>query len=233
MEIIWNQLRLPSLPKADPLSLRVRALMAREGRVGALWRVAKRLFSAAVDVRCATVFVRTLSESIPAYEPRTPITVRQMTFDDLVSFRQAGSSLHESRIAEFAGRLKTGRIGAVALAEGRVASYGWLSLTKEMDGWLGLEISLKQHEGYIYDGFTFPAFRGLRIYPSVLGWRLDYLRRLRCDVVYSIVLEGNSQAIKWHRRMGFGECRRVGYVKVLGRKRRVDCLLESYPAVKR
>jgi len=233
MEIIWNPFLPLSLRKPDPWSLRLRALMTREGLGGVLRRGTKQLFRAAVDVRRATVFVRTLRDPVPRYQATTPVTVRQMMVDDLVRFRQPASSLQESRIAEFADRLETGRIGAIALAEGRVACYGWLSLTNEIEDWLGLQISLQRQEGYLYDGFTFPAFRGLRIYPSVLGWRLDYLNQLGCTVAYSIVLEGNSPAIKWHQRMGFGECRRVGYVKILGRKQRVDRPLEGYRADRR
>ncbi len=170
------------------------------------------------EVRKATVFARALDEPMPEYGPGVPLSVREMTSEDLDHFREPVSLLRERRIMRFARQLRAGRVGVIALDDHQVVGFGWLSLENEIDRLLNVEISLQQGEGYIYDGFVFPGFRGRNIYPALLTWRLDYLMRHGCRTAYSIVAVGNMPAETWHRRMGFRPQREIGYVKILGLK---------------
>ena len=83
-------------------------------------------------------------------------------------------------------------------------------------------------EGYLYDGFTFPAFRGHRVYPSLQIYRFNCMRRLGCRTAYGIVVANNFPALKWHERFGFrGFLDQIGYAKLMGVKWHINRPLES------
>jgi GNAT superfamily N-acetyltransferase len=230
MEILWKQ-PLPVVSRALPdWQERLRALSAREGPVGVLRSGSQRLFSYVFEMRMATVFGRPLDEPFPEYLPSIPVTVREITQEDLDRFRQPRSLLREHRIAEFAERLKTGRVGVIALTNDQVAGYAWLSLKTEIDRRLGVEISLQEGEGYFLDMFIFPAFRGHRIYPSLQAYRFNCLRRLGCRIAYGIVAAGNVPALKWHERFGFRSLRQIGWVKIIGVRWHISRPLKSLEA---
>ena len=178
------------------------------------------------------MFARNLAEPITEYSGGDPATFKVMTFGDLTRFRDPVSFLPEWRISTFAHHLETGRVGVMALADGRLAGYGWASTKNEVDDWLGVELSLQEGEGYIFDGFLFPAFRHRGIYPALMIWRLQYLRQIGCKIAYSLVLASNIPARKWHHRMGFTAQHELGWLRVMGVRRHMSRSLES-PGIRR
>jgi RimJ/RimL family protein N-acetyltransferase len=149
---------------------------------------------------------------MPPAEPG--LLIRQMDESDLERFREPESFLTERRIADFAARLESGRGAFVVLSMGRVCGYGWFSRQPEIDARCGIEISLGKDEGYIYDGFIFPAFRRRRIYPQLLLSRLEWLRREGCRRVYSIVFSDNTPALNAHWQVGFRPYGEMSYSKI-------------------
>jgi RimJ/RimL family protein N-acetyltransferase len=142
------------------------------------------------------------------------LVIRQMDEPDLQRFREPESFLRERRIADFAARLKSGRRGFLALAAGRACGYGWLSRQTEIDARCGIAISLGQDEGYIYDGFMFPAFRRRRVYARLLCARLDWLQGEGCRRVYSIVFADNVPALNAHWQVGFRPYGKMSYSRI-------------------
>ena len=106
------------------------------------------------------VLENTLAGPLTMFHTEPGVVIRQMEESDLKRFRETGSFITERRIADFAARLKSGRRAFIALSAGQVSGYGWLSRQAEIDARCGVEISPAEEEGYIYDGFVFPAFRG-------------------------------------------------------------------------
>jgi ribosomal protein S18 acetylase RimI-like enzyme len=222
MEILWKQSPPVVSRRVARWSDRLKDLLAREGPTGVLRSGSRGLFSYVFDKRMATVFERSLDDAFPEYPPSIPIIVREITQEDIDRFRQPQSLLREHRVAEFAERLKTGRVGVIALADDRVAGYAWLSQGTELDRWLGIEVSMQEGEGYLLDMFIFPHFRRHRIYPSLQLHRFNCLRRLGCRIAYGIVAANNFPALKWHERLGFRGLRQIGYMKIMGMKRYVN-----------
>lgn len=73
-------------------------------------------------------------------------------------------------------RFARGRRCYIASVAGALASYGWVSFDEEVIGELGLRLRLAPGEAYIWDCATFPAYRGQRLYPALLGYTLRDLR---------------------------------------------------------
>lgn len=214
MEILWDRSLSASLPVPHRFE-RVRSLMNREGVARVLRIGSQRLWSHLFEVRKATVFGRSLDEPIPDYIPSVPVKLREMTLEDLSRFREARSLLPERWIMGFAERLKTGRIGIIGFVNGQVACYGWLSLQNAMDRWMGVELCLQDGEGYLYDGFIFPAFRGRGIYTFLQAWRLNYLKQLNCRIAYLVVAAGNLAAQRTDEKVGFIALRELCSVKIM------------------
>jgi GNAT superfamily N-acetyltransferase len=228
MEIIWGSPSLRGPYRPVPWPERLQGLIAREGLSGILRMSSHRLLSHIFDLRRAIVFERSLNQPIPECSPSMNVTLREMTLEDLERFREPESYLRERRIINFAGQLKIGRTAMIALADDRVVGYGWLSLENVRERGIGVEVSLGEGEGYIYDGFIFPSSRGRRIYPYLIAWRLNWLKRHGCKTVYSIVLTGNRSAVNWHQKMGFRDEQRICTMSLLGLKWRMSHRLYNF-----
>ena len=176
------------------------------------------------------VLENTLAGPLKMLPVEPGLVIRQMDESDLERFREPGRFITERRIADFAARLKSGRRAFIALSAGKVSGYGWLSRQVEIDARCGAEISLAQDEGYIYDGFVFPAFRGRGIYAHLLLSRLDWLERDGCRRVYSMVFSDNSPALNAHSQARFRTYGEMSYSKIFNFRwrRKYDlCPLEA------
>ncbi len=80
--------------------------------------------------------------------------------------------------SEARNRLGAGRRCFAAWVHRQLAAYGWVSFDEEYLGELNLRIRLLPGEAYIWDCFTFPAFRGNHLYTSLLD---RMVRELRSD----------------------------------------------------
>jgi ribosomal protein S18 acetylase RimI-like enzyme len=189
--------------------------------------VSQRLLSAVFERRVVTVFRKPLEETLLNYPPKIPVTVRAMTLEDLDRFRCPPAQFREHRIEEFAKRLKTGRAGVIALSGEEVIGYAWLSMQSELERWTNVQISPQEGEGYLFDLFIFPKFRGYGIYPSLQNYRFECLKKRGCRVVYGVVVARNFPALKWYERFGFTPVRQIGHIKILGVKWRISRPFEN------
>ncbi len=78
--------------------------------------------------------------------------------------------------AEVLQRFAAGRRCYTGNIEGVLATYGWVTFDEELIGELGLRIRLAPGEAYIWDCATLPEYRGLRLYPALLGYIVNDLR---------------------------------------------------------
>ena len=214
MEIAWCSSSPATVPPPLARSTRLRTLLRREGLTGILRRLPNRIAIDSFGAARVIVLENTLVGPLKMLPAEPGLLIRQMDESDLGRFREPQSLIAERRIADFAARLKSGRRAFVALSAGRVGGYGWLSRQAEIDARCGIEISLGDDEGYIYDGFVFSAFRRRRIYARLLLSRLDWLQREGCRRVYSIVFSDNTPAINAHWQVGFRPFGHMSYNKI-------------------
>src|SRR5205085_7281086 len=73
-------------------------------------------------------------------------------------------------------RFAGGRRCYVALVDGAIAGYGWVSFEEEAISELGMSFRLASDEVYIWDCASLPAYRGQRLYPALLSHMLTDLR---------------------------------------------------------
>ena len=73
-------------------------------------------------------------------------------------------------------RFSAGKRCYIGNVENELATYGWVTFDKEMIGELGLNIRLLPGEVYIWNCATLQAYRGLRLYPTLLWYIVGELR---------------------------------------------------------
>ncbi len=78
--------------------------------------------------------------------------------------------------AEALKRFAAGKRCYIVNVEGVLVTYGWVTFDEEWIGELRLRIRLAAGEAYIWDCATLPTYRGLRLYPALLGYMINDLR---------------------------------------------------------
>jgi GNAT superfamily N-acetyltransferase len=189
-------------------------LFRREGLTGILRSLPNKIATDSFGTARLIVLEKTLAGPLTILRTEPGLVIRPMEESDLERFREPGSFITERRIADFAARLRSRRRAFVALSGGQVSGYGWLSRQTEIDARCEIEISPAEDEGYIYDGFIFPAFRRRGIYAQLLRSRLDWLARDGCRKVYSIVFSDNTPALNAHSQAGFRTYGEMTYSKI-------------------
>jgi len=104
-----------------------------------------------------------------------------------------------------------------ALAEGRLAAYGWYALgVVDARHCGGVGLSLPAGAAYFYNGFTRPEFRGRGLYVALMGRGLRALADRGVRHVLASVHWTNWAALRSCRRLGFTD---LGYFPGIGRGR--------------
>jgi hypothetical protein len=73
-------------------------------------------------------------------------------------------------------RFAAGKRCYIGDIEGVLVTYGWVSFDEEWIGELHLHLRLVPGEAYIWNCATLPAYRGLLLYPALLGYIITELR---------------------------------------------------------
>ena len=141
-------------------------------------------------------------------------------FLDANEVRQFAADPENLLDASLADQLPAGRdLCFAALADGRLAAYGWYALgSVDPRHCGGLILGLPPEAAYFYNGFTRPEFRGRRVYDRLMGEGLRALADRGICKLLAIVEWTNWAALKSSRRagctdlgrlvgLGFGRCR--------------------------
>ncbi|HYV84813.1 MAG TPA: GNAT family acetyltransferase [Patescibacteria group bacterium] len=105
------------------------------------------------------------------------------------------------------------------LRNGRLATYGWYSSRPTRIDPPEMRLRFRYDYVYMYNGYTHPRDRGLRLHAIGMTLALrEYLRRGRKGLV-SYVESGNFDSLKSCRRMGYAEFGSIYIVRLSGRHR--------------
>ncbi len=121
-----------------------------------------------------TLWVRNLDWPVPEnVAPRVPASLRCLGPKEVGSLARA---IRLDHLATIQQRLAAGKRCYVAVVEGALAAYGWVSWNEEDIGEIGLRIHLMPGEAYVWDCATLPSYRRLRLYTALLAHISEQLR---------------------------------------------------------
>lgn len=154
---------------------------------------------------------RPLDQPIADYTPRLPVDVAmlaQSELDDYVVFRG------ETPRGELADRLRSGQLCFVARYQGRIVAAAWVSFQPAWVRFLGCRTDVAPDEGYIYDKFTLPAYRGYGIANAVRTHHLKHLQRAGFRRAIGVVLPENVSSLRDDAKGGFRTYGVLGRIKL-------------------
>lgn len=116
----------------------------------------------------------------------------------------------------FQARLERGEQFWTAQHHTKIVSYCWATHTAVEIGEIGRLIRPREGEIYLYDAFTFTAYRGRNLYPALLQCILDQSRQQGLRRALIFVMSDNVASIRGVQKAGFREFQRVIYRNFLG-----------------
>jgi ribosomal protein S18 acetylase RimI-like enzyme len=139
----------------------------------------------------------------------------------LRSMRRVDARLRARSTGRRAQRFAKGEIAYVATAGPDVAAWLWLSASRSFQcHWSGLHFSLQPDEAYIYDLWSYPAYRDAGAGSFVMRGLLEDLHR-QGDVarVYGYIMrENRPNQVLTRVVFGFEQVQQVKDIRVLGRR---------------
>lgn len=180
------------------LASRLRDIVRREG-VKSLWLRAL----ATVGYRRALFLECPFRQHFEEISPKKSVEIRLLGTEDADAYIVFRRGAHES---DFLTRLSAGRQCYAALCHGRIASVSWTAVGDATLWLLNGDFHLEQDAVYVYDSFTLPDFRGLRIQAPIFeAIRRDFEVAGYCRAVTFVVPE-NIPNLRSRGRLGFSAC---------------------------
>ncbi|HEU4783734.1 MAG TPA: GNAT family N-acetyltransferase [Ktedonobacterales bacterium] len=116
-------------------------------------------------------------------------------------------------------RFDAGRRCFVALVDGAIATYGWVSHGVESIGELERSFRMAPDEAYIWDCATLPPYRGQHLYGALLSHIVTTLCRDGTRRIWIGASLDNSPSIRGFASAGFQPVLTLTYLRLLGIRR--------------
>ncbi|HXT37863.1 MAG TPA: GNAT family N-acetyltransferase [Chloroflexota bacterium] len=137
-------------------------------------------------------------------EPVSPLPVARIRFGELASGQETALARTSGiSVAEVHRRLADSGSAILALDGDTIAGYGWVQYGRVRIPDLRLAFSLPKHQVYIWDCVTLPAYRGHGIFPGLLRYLLELLRRQGIEQVWAAIAPGNLASQRAFAKAGF------------------------------
>jgi RimJ/RimL family protein N-acetyltransferase len=165
--------------------------------------------------RDGTLFVYDLAQAHAA--PGLPhAELRAATQADVPALQEAmeASGLYPPDVVT--SRLAEGRRPHIVEADGLIAAYGWVALSPEPIGDLGIRFLLEPGEAWIYDCATRPAYRGRGYYPALLRCMVADMGEQKLRRAWIGTAPGNAVSQRGIVRAGFTKVADTGIAREPG-----------------
>ena len=118
-----------------------------------------------------------IPEEVPMLPPKVPVTVEAMSAEHVERMR---SWLPPGKAELFLERLEAGKHGLVCILAGEIAYFTWITNRDEYESVSKEWIRLAPGEGYLFDSFCRPEYRGLGLHSFMNAARLQRMRGIGC-----------------------------------------------------
>ena len=201
--------------KARPTATRVGALrraveIYREEGLYALW----------IKFLGEFVYRRLLYLERPLAEPLTEVAASLSLHIDRLHPNEIDAYLafhDEDPREQIEHRFSLGEICFVARADGDIVCANWACEGKVIsEHWIRYvrhALPIAEDEVYLYDSYTSPDYRGLRIAPCLAVWVLDYYRKRGYRRTTTAIVPENHANLRARAKSGFRVCGSLGYIR--------------------
>ena len=162
-------------------------------------RAVKRLFSDLVHMETYVIAEAQLSELPPRPTTTLDCRIERLTEADIPVI-----PVDRSKQGLFTERIQSGQNVCLAARVGEdIAYFSWIALDKAMVA--GYQIPLSPEEGFLFDAWCSPAYRGHRLHQFISWHRMQHLHdlgRRRAQVAY---IKDNRIAHRTMQALGFAQ----------------------------
>jgi GNAT superfamily N-acetyltransferase len=154
------------------------------------------------------LYMLALRKAIPAVTPEIAVDIET----------KKPSALQNVPTDVLEKRLKRG--DGVFTAHAHTEPVGYIFAAHE-SAWVGeidTRLRIKSGDIYFYDAFTYPAYRGLGIYPSLLTYAAHHYRHQGYNTALIFSTAANRASSNAIRRAGFSCYQRIRFYDVWGLK---------------
>jgi GNAT superfamily N-acetyltransferase len=157
------------------------------------------------------VLARPLLEPVAAFQPKTPLQIREFTPADLELVSQINRL---SEVKQCARRLARQHRGLVVLIGDQPAGYAWC-LDRIDPALERMHLQLEAGDIYFTDAYVAPAYRGLGVHTAMVLARLRLARRLGYGRLITCVREDNQVALSvWRKMLGVQVTANYDFVRI-------------------
>jgi GNAT superfamily N-acetyltransferase len=169
-----------------------------------------------------TLWICELDGAPPPVTPRAAAGFQELEADRVEQLAAVMGSGQTRHVYE---RLRSGRRCFIAVIDGAIASYAWVSIRCEWMGELERVLLLPEGECYIWDCATVPAHRRQRLYAALLGHILTALRGEGVRRAWIGASQANHPSTQGIVIAGFRPAVHTGYLRLW----QICCLRLSVP----
>lgn len=154
-----------------------------------------------------------VQSSLPDCDARLAVDYHLLDAD---AWRAQRHTEHMTERRLFQSRLERGEQFWTAQLDDKIIAYCWATGAPVEIGEVRRVVAPRRGEVYLYDAFTFPAYRGQNLYPAILNRILTHSRQQNLQRALIFVLDDNAASIRGVQKAGFREFQRVTYRNLLG-----------------
>jgi len=158
------------------------------------------------------VLRKSLKEPIHVPAPRVPVSIRQVTLDDLALLETILPPLRVKRLAK---KMEAGEVCCVAIREQRAIAYvfaGFANTPSTKD----TRLELGPKEAYLWAGYVLPQYRRQGVVRAVNLSLCRLLQEKGYETAVLQVDERNKASLGHCYKMGYQVTDRVTYLRILG-----------------
>ncbi|MGD0977598.1 MAG: GNAT family N-acetyltransferase [Candidatus Bathyarchaeia archaeon] len=116
-------------------------------------------------------------------------------------------------------RLKAGHLCFIAEKNGKIINYTWVAFHEAYIDEIERKIIVSPCSAYGYDEYTDPEYRGMGVFPMVLGSTSDYLFQNGIKEIYELVSSNNFPSLRSHQKMGSRKMGEITLVRLFNSRR--------------
>lgn len=150
------------------------------------------------------IFEKSLLEGIPLIEPKKNVKINIATKDDIKKIKFIG----RRKVNFFLKRLQEKKICLIALHGEDTVYYRWMNFGRDN------LVNIGEKDAYLFDAYTLPAYRHLRIHSAVTAECINICRKKGLEKVVATASVSNFPAQKTLRNLGFLEKGEVALFRI-------------------
>jgi ribosomal protein S18 acetylase RimI-like enzyme len=154
---------------------------------------------AAIGVRCVVLYERRLDLPRPPKRSDLPVEFGRLSADEVGAYAAWRPDASADQVRE---RFRAGDVCCVARSEGGIVAARWFSTRRAAIPFLEHSFALGEGEGYLYNAYTAPPWRGRGVAGALTAFMLDELEREGAVSALSAARPQNVAGTAFNRSMG-------------------------------